>query len=475
MEVCHFTASVRYFVWMIVPATFVTSLPVFSATRKSPFLGKIPVVPVSQTPMTDSAFVILSRKNIMNRLSAIIIVAVLLTAHTVLARDLCFVTSCNPCEPVLFDPCQPVRGKVSLFDQFNFYGWLQAGITVNNHGQKNTYGEGAIPLDRNLEAFSGNSYLLMSKHPSDFSVYQAWLGVAKGADTSRGFDWGFNADVLFGTDAKYGQNFGDQTFDYGWGSGDYHTSIIQLYATLGYKDLQFRIGKFATGMTHEALPCVATFFHSYAFNCYNLPLHVSGVMADYSVNKQLSVSGGWNTGQQNSFENPAGDNAFLGKVVYTPSDRFKMTYNLYAGKTHGPEDTATNVSQSVSVAMNLNSKWLYMIETAWVDNRYNDSDANSSYIGINQHLIYTFNDRWAAGLRGEWTRGNGTLFDPTEDGAGGNLYALTLGANWTPNKWLIVRPELRHDWSVYNDGFRPFANGTQANQLSGGGSFIVKF
>jgi hypothetical protein len=43
------------------------------------------------------------------------------------------------------------------------------------------------------------------------------------------------------------------------------------------------------------------------------------------------------------------------------------------------------------------------------------------------------------------------------DVAAGNYYEFALGANWTPHANLIVRPELRWDWSdgtaiaPYND------------------------
>jgi len=60
-------------------------------------------------------------------------------------------------------------------------------------------------------------------------------------------------------------------------------------------------------------------------------------------------------------------------------------------------------------------------------------------------------------------------------GDGCDLYSLTLGANWTPNDWFILRPELRYDWTKYYNGLLPFADGTQPNQLSAGGSAIVKF
>ena len=220
-----------------------------------------------------------------------------------------------------------------------------------------------------------------------------------------------------------------------------------------------------------------------------MPLHVSGVMADYSVSKRLTVSGGWTAGEQNSFTNRFDDSAFLGKVTFVPGDKLTVAYNLYFGRSYGIDKvadakdrfrrnyhTASHIVQSLILTANLVPKWMYMIETSWADNRYNNNDPlsdvpNASYVGINQHLIYTINKQWATGLRFEWNRGKNSLFD-VSGGEGYQLYALTLGANWTPNKWLILRPELRHDW--YNGG-TPFANGTKANQLSGGGSCIVKF
>jgi len=428
----------------------------------------------------------------MSRLFAVAVLVASLTTSVSFAWDNCYYSACDPCEQAFCSPCGPIgcgSGTGSLLDKFTLYGWVQSGLTVNNHGSRNTYNGASTPLDRSLDAFSGNSYLLMSRHPSDLSVYQTWLGLMKGCDTSRGFDWGFQTDLLFGTDGRYGQCFGDQTFDHGWGSGDYNLSLMQIYGTVGYRNMKVRVGKFASGMSHEALPAVATFFNTAAFNCFNMPLHVSGAMVDYTVSKNLTVSGGWVAGQQNSFENRFGDNAFLGNVTLTPWDRLKVTYNLYCGWTHGLDrvpdaatrfgrnyHTGTEIAQSLIFTVNLNKKWMYMIEGVLADNSYDTGTTKAYYTGLNQHLIYTINNAWAAGLRFEWSHAKGTIFDVANQTFDGyDSCAITLGANWTPNKWFILRPELRYDWTDYNNGFQPFASGTKANQLSGGGSVIVKF
>ena len=411
----------------------------------------------------------------------------------------CGISVCNPCDSTanLFCTRGPVTdcgccGKGSLRDKIAIYGWVQAGISLNGHGSRNLYtGAPNAPCSRQLDMLSGNSYLLMSKEQSDFSVYQTWLGVKKELDAKHGLDWGFQMDTLFGTDAKFGQCFGDQTFDYGWGTGDYDLSIVQAFGEVGYRNLKFRAGKFATGMTHEALPAIATFFHTIAYTCYNLPLTVTGVTAEYKAGRRLSFSGGWTAGCHNSFTNRFNDAGFLGRAGWSVTDNMNLAYNIYAGKSYGFDKradaarfgrdygSASHAAHSLICTVNLGKKWLYVIEGVFADNNYQDGRARwrSHCGGINQHLIHTINKAWAVGLRGDWSNNHGTLFDipPVSGGEGGDLYAISLGANWTPNTWFILRPEIRYDWSNYYNGFQPFANGTQANQLTAGGSFIVKF
>ena len=396
-------------------------------------------------------------------------------------------------ELIFCDPCEPVCKKSSLWDQVSLYGWVQAGISVNNHGGSNQYTdtEPNGPCWRNLDAFSGNSYLFMSKLPSNFTVYQTWLGMKKDLDTKHGFDWGFQVDTLFGTDANATQAFGDQRFDYDWGTGDYHFSFVQLFAEAGYKNLKFRVGKFGPAMVHEALPAPMTFFHSFSYSCYNTVLTASGATAEYKLNDRLTVTAGWTTGMHNSFSNRFSDNGLVGKILFAPADNVKLAYNVYYGESNGYNkvadahlfgrdyDTADHVIHTLICTINLGKQWLYMIEGGWGNNDYELAgiDTRTRCYGINQHLIYTVNERWAVGVRAEWSHAEGTMFDmPHLTGGGGtDLYSLTFGMNWTPNAWFILRPEVRYDWTDYVNGFKPFDNKTQANQMTAGGSVVVKF
>jgi len=372
---------------------------------------------------------------------------------------------------------------------FQFYGWMKGGITLNNHGNTTSYGPNALgvyaPASRNQEPDSGNSYLLMNEQQTDLKLSHLWLGMSKAIDTKHGFDWGFQGDYIYGTDAKYTQHFGDRSFDYNWGKGDYYSSIVQLYAEVGYCNLKFKVGKFAPGMTHEALPAVATFFNSAAYTCYNTPLTVNGAIAEYKVNDCLSFSGGWTAGYHSSFDNRFGDNAFLGNVTLKTSRATALRYGVFCNDAHGDPaydrfyDSGTEWVHMLVFTYQINRCWFYMIEGLYVDNDYKAApDYTTNAYGINQHLIRTISSKLSLGLRGEWHRAEGTIFDIppiTRGGQGGDIYALSFGANWNVSPKITIRPELRYDWANYDNGWQPFGGGTKSEQLTGGGSVVMKF
>ena len=106
--------------------------------------------------------------------------------------------------------------------------------------------------------------------------------------------------------------------------------------------------------------------------------------------------------------------------------------------------------------------------------------------GINQELIYTVNKKWAIGGRVEWMHTYGRIYPWLYSNGGAigaavgnavrfdsNFYGYTLAVNWTPNDWLLVRPEVRYD-KVYGGG-NPFDANTRDDQVSGGVSAVVKF
>ena len=368
---------------------------------------------------------------------------------------------------------------------FQFYGWMKGGITVNNHGNTNSYSHSTTlpnaPADRNQDFYSGNSYLLMTEQQADIKLSQLWLGVTKALDTTHGLDWGFQGDYIYGTDAKYTQNFGDHSFDHNWGQGDYYSSIAQLYGEVGYCNLKLKAGKFAPGIIHEALAAPATFFNSAAYICYNTPLTVNGVLAEYKVNNCLSFNAGWTAGYHSAFDNRFGDNAFLGGATLKTSRATALRYNIFCNDAKGysaptflrPNDK-TELIQTLIYTYQINRCWFYMIEGIYVDNDVKGAPDTEAY-GINQHLIYTISPKLSVGLRGEWHHADGTVFDAYAGGEGGDIYALTLGANWNVCQKITVRPEMRYDWTDYNNGRKIFGGGEKDQQLSSGASVIMMF
>ncbi|MDR1964936.1 MAG: porin [Planctomycetaceae bacterium] len=407
-----------------------------------------------------------------NRIFIIVIAAALLSFCTIEK-----VTAID-CEPVIPVPCNQVCKKKSAID---FYGWALTGITVNQHGKTNEYGNaGPYAYNRSITPQSGNSYVLMLEQPSDWKLNQLWVGAKK--ELSNNFDWGFRADFNYGTDSRYPRNWGDQSFDYNWGSGDYYASFVQLYAALGTKKLNVKVGKFAGAFAYEGLAAPKEFFYSHANICYGRPMTAPGVMIESNPNDHWTISAAWTAGVFNSFDNSFDDNAFLGKITYHFNPSASLTYKIFYNNKGGnfrSYHSATDFMNTLIFTWQINERWFYMIEGAVTDGKvYNiDEKTGNDSWGINQHLIYTINQKWSVGFRGEFHHAHGTVFDsPTVTGGqSGDLYEVTLAVHYKINPKTMFRPELRYDYVRYKNGYHPFGGEIDNNQLSGGVSFVVSF
>ncbi len=402
-----------------------------------------------------------------------------------------------------FNPNKPLAttaiNKIPFFQNNRIitYGWAQFGIMGNEYGAANSYG-GGLPaiLSRDLDAFSGNSFLLGTQTQSDFKVSQLWFGVSRRADGKDGPDWGIQFDTLFGTDGKYPQSFGDKSFDYGWGSGDYFLAIAQLYAECAYGKFKLRAGKFAPDAALEPLPAPYTFFLSHSYSCYSTALTAAGVGLEYEVMEDLSVFFAVTNGFNTFFGNRFDDCTFLAKFSYKPWENVAISYNTFFGQENGYNklgmeafdydrafDKRFSFMNTLILTVQIDKSLRYAIEGHW--STYDNSgisaigqgDYNTYDLGITQHLIYTVMDGLEIGGRFEWYKGKGTLFDaqPYTGGSGTEIFELTFGLNWFPLEYLSIRPEIRYDWTDYSNGTRPFDNGTQKNQLSFGCSVVLVF
>ena len=400
------------------------------------------------------------------------------------------------CEKSIFDlPLfeNQYVGKKSR-SRISFYGWMLTGVTINNHGSTTWYGPNVSAYDYNNRRAkngtiirngyndrSGNTHVLMIEQPTDWKVNQLWFGAKR--DLDNHFGCGFQSDFVYGTDLRYARNWGDQSFDNSWGSGDYFASFAQLYGTVGTRDMFVKVGKFAGGFAYEGLAASREYFYTHANIAYGRPLTTQGVMVEWHPNKKLMLTGGWTAGVFNSFENPFGDNGFLGKATYQLSRNTSLSYRIfYNDKGYRNDDNRSSIDSinTLIFTWNINKHWFYMGEIAYADGKvYGDNGKIASDAwGINNHLIRTFTDKFSVGFRGEYHHSHGSTFDrpAVSGGRGGDLWEFTLAAHYKVNPKTTIRPEIRYDYVDYDNGYRPFGGDeSKDDQLCGGVSFIVLF
>ena len=281
---------------------------------------------------------------------------------------------------------------------------------------------------------------LFNSHPGKFNLHQQWLYLEKVADGTDGFDWGFRADVVYGVDAQDTQAFGNEAGVFDLGSSFQHTpygwAIPQLYAEFAYDNLSVKAGHFFTIIGYEVVTAPDNFFYSHAFTMYNSePFTHTGFLATYTVDDNLTLYGGWTLGWDTGFNQFGGGSNFLGGASYAFSDDLSATYILTAGNFG---QRGEGYSHSIVVDAQLTDEVEYIFQSDYVDTNM----VRDSQYGINQYLLYWFNDMVGAGARAEWWKASGTSY-----------YGITFGLNIKPTSYLTIRPEIRHQWS-------PAANAT---------------
>ncbi|MFO0919570.1 MAG: hypothetical protein U0872_14825 [Planctomycetaceae bacterium] len=91
-------------------------------------------------------------------------------------------------------------------------------------------------------AFTGNGPFLNQKEWGKFNLNQQYFYLGKVADGSKGFDWGFRTDLIFGVDGNEAQSFGNPagTYDYlnGWDHGIYEWAFAAVVRRIGLQQVE---------------------------------------------------------------------------------------------------------------------------------------------------------------------------------------------------------------------------------------------
>ena len=395
---------------------------------------------------------------------------------------------CSPCDPCtsfdnIFDDyrCSGSKQK-SLFGNIEFSGWLQGGVYANTRGattrrlQEPDFRGRVVSFQ---EAESGNSALLSTVDSTDILLNQLWLVTKKEADGSRGLDWGFGAEFLFGQDAWLCQSWNDAQFDYNWQDGDYYSSIPQLYVQLAYSDWSVKFGKYETFIGSEAVQAKDMFFYSHNHLFLTEPYSHTGALVEYTPNDQFFTAFGYTTGNDTSFENRYDDHGIISYTSYQFTSKLKLSYAFVYTRFSNQEvypslalrDNAgeNQYFHTICAHYDLTKRLAYLFQWNFGDAKHRQTNTHRLITGISNTFQYQIDKNWGAGLRAEWVR------DKNGEYLGyyvGDIFGLTLGLNWKPCKNVMFTPEIRYDRV---SGSSPFNYGRNRDQVSGGVGATVMF
>lgn len=357
----------------------------------------------------------------------------------------------------------------------NAFGWVETSFTGILTGPGSS--RKGLPLR-----------VYESRKPDNLKMNQLAIVLERAYDKSKDFDMGFRVDPIFGSDSRLNASVGLLDHETHTHSFD----LAQFYHQLWFKTaenqgLELTFGKWYTTIGAEVIPSPLNWLPTRSMLFGYGPFTHTGLLARYYVdnwNFHLGISRGWDQFKDNN--HGASWHAGFGvesKETRGESPRSRFSFN-YIG---GPEEIINEYGgQNRHI---WNAVWTYLwterltqvIDSyyAWEDDVPGavnsdgvESRRDSAWYGISYMLNYKYNDYLSSTGRFEWFADDHGV----RTGYQGNFFSLTTGLGYTPfpnDRWLsglLIRPELRWDFSSNND---PFVD--QGQQLTGTISVVYAF
>lgn len=385
--------------------------------------------------------------------------------------------------PALYSP-QGLLGD-KLANSLCFDAWLEQGFTWNPDSPPDRFNTGVGFNDR----------------ANEYQMNQLYVTLAKPVCTENcQWDIGGQVDLLYGTDYYFTTALGLETHNNGtqrWnrdvgpranGTAPMYglampQAFVDVYAPWGY-GARFRLGHFYTIIGYETVPAVNNFFYSHSYSkLYGEPFTNTGFLSSYNVLPSTAILAGvvrgWDT-----WEDINNEQGFLGGITWNSPDRFaSFAYAVYAGDEQNElQSQVQNVPDSTLVMFSAiltlrpSECFTYVLQ---YDRGFQENAAgpqfqdDADWYSVVQYFLRDINRSWAWGCRFEWFRDEeGTRIET--NGNRGDFFECTLGLNWKPNAHLLVRPELRIDWSQ-SKGPLPYDGQSDSNQLLMATDVIYRF
>lgn len=355
-----------------------------------------------------------------------------------------------------------------LIEEIKNYGftagaWANAGITYNATDPESNF----------------NGPVTFNDRSGEFQLNQLNLFIERAAATEGGeWDIGVRFDVMYGTDAVFTQAYGGDfgNWDFGLVSDKFYNIAVpqayaEIYAPIG-NGLNVKVGHFYTPIGYEVVTAPDNFFYSHAYTMqFGEPFTHTGLLGNYTIDKNWSVMGGTVTGSNfggwdGNFQDQLGNWAGIGGVTWTSNDEgTSLNVSGTYGATSEIDDAGWGM-YSVVLQHNITDRFHVMLQH---DHGFVEAGKtvaqDTEWYGINSHFIYDIKDDLSAGIRAEWFRDQqgARVCYPTRalncPGIPGSYYEVTAGVSWKPKTWLTLRPNVRYDWAEGLDPFDVDASG----------------
>jgi hypothetical protein len=377
--------------------------------------------------------------------------------------------------------------------------WLdETRIGISGHAQAGVTGNFDDPTSRI------NFGRLFDDRANDFALNQVLLTIERPLAPEEGkWDWGFKIQPMYGSDARYTHlvylldNYSNDYFQFDLVEA--YANVHLPYLTKGGIDVKGGIFVTLQGLEVIYGPGNPFYSHSYLFN-YAIPLKHTGGLVTLHLTDQIDLHAGGVTGINTFTDNNDSPSLHLGASWASKNEKA----TVFAAFHYGPEnDSAYSKPALGGVDSNSDARYIADVVltlkptdklTLMTDLNYGKEDGfQAEWYGVAQYMLYQALDWLRVGVRGEVFRDDdgfavvqfndnddfldalrGRSVSPkTVSGGDTTYYELTAGVAIEPCKHVMLRPEVRWDWS--SGGNKPFNDMKDGQMWTLAMDVIIKF
>jgi hypothetical protein len=325
-------------------------------------------------------------------------------------------------------------------------GWIEAGETLN-----------ADDTTRN-----SNYPVMFNFRNTTPLLNQAYLFVESSSTTSYGWEWGNRVDVLLGSDALFVRVPGLELDTDDDGRAYPRDSDVRLAVPEAYTELRWpsgwelRLGHFYAPSSYEGVAAPENFFYSHSYAFAAAPFTYSGALVTYAPHENERYFIGYTHGANSFISSPFRYGVLLGHQARSDDRNTTLAYAVHISQEKSfTSDTEPRVIANYQLVHHFGGCWTYVLEPHFGAQKYgklqvaNFSLGPARWHGVNQALFYRASKQVDVGTRLEWFQDHDhfqfgvpvNIFD------GRDYFALTGGVNYRIRPNLLLRPEIRMDWT----------------------------